>query len=73
MMLERRAGRWPTPALRQAEHTEATKGRDTIVNRPIPLLLALFVLVTGLQPAARADLDAYLARPEPAFRWEKRG
>jgi len=39
------------------------------------LFVLLFLVVGGLLPptAARADLAAYLARPEPAYRWEKRG
>jgi PhoPQ-activated pathogenicity-related protein len=36
--------------------------------------LALMTLLVALSAAeARASLDAYLSRPEPAFRWEKRG
>jgi PhoPQ-activated pathogenicity-related protein len=37
-------------------------------------MLTLAGLLPALAPrAARADLDAYLAKPEPAYRWEKRG
>ena len=41
------------------------------LSRPILLLLA--VLACLAPTAARADLDAYLRKPEPAYRWEKRG
>ena len=37
-------------------------------------VLALAAASVGLAPgAARADLDAFLKKPEPAYRWEKRG
>ena len=44
--------------------------------RPLFAALALFfclALAGFAPPAARADLAAYLARPEPAYKWEKRG
>lgn len=45
------------------------------MRRQVLLLMPLLVLVMpALTPrAAHADLDAYLAKPEPAYRWEKRG
>ncbi len=36
-------------------------------------LLAATILLMGISFAAKADLAAYLARPEPAYRWEKTG
>src|SRR5437899_2016179 len=37
-------------------------------------VLALAAASVGLAPGvARADLDAFLKKPEPAYRWEKRG
>ncbi len=35
--------------------------------------LVLLTLTCLLPTAVRADLDAYLRKPEPAYRWEKRG
>jgi PhoPQ-activated pathogenicity-related protein len=36
------------------------------------LPIALFVTASAAAPA-RADLDAYFRKPEPSYRWEKRG
>lgn len=36
-------------------------------------LLATLVLTFASPRAARADLDEFLAKPEPAYRWEKKG
>jgi PhoPQ-activated pathogenicity-related protein len=35
--------------------------------------LAALALLLAAPASARADLDEYLAKPEPAFKWEKRG
>lgn len=45
------------------------------MRRRTPLaMLTLALLLPILTPReARADLDAYLAKPEPVYRWEKRG
>lgn len=40
--------------------------------RAFRLILGLILLCTALS-GTRADLNAYLKRPEPAYRWEKRG
>ena len=37
------------------------------------LLLAAFVLLFVPSRSVRADLAAYLAKPEPVYKWEKRG
>ena len=37
------------------------------------VLLPLVVLACLAPTTARADLDAYLRKPEPVYRWEKRG
>ncbi len=43
------------------------------MNRTIWLFCALLWLGVGLAHRANADLDAYLKKPEPAYKWEKRG
>lgn len=43
-------------------------------RRVILTMLTLAAVLTCLAPrAARASLDAYLQKPEPVYRWEKRG
>ncbi len=42
------------------------------MNRLLCCAVALFMLVVGVA-RARADFDTFIARPEPAFKWEKRG
>src|ERR1017187_175425 len=41
--------------------------------RRAPVLLLLAPLLLAFPGVARADLDEYLARPEPAYKWEKHG
>jgi PhoPQ-activated pathogenicity-related protein len=44
------------------------------MQRLLGSTLALATASTGLLPgAARADLDSFLKKPEPAYHWEKRG
>src|SRR4028118_378876 len=49
--------------------------RSPMMPRPLrrPILLLLAALACLAPTAARADLDAYLRKPEPVYRWEKRG
>ncbi|HZP83830.1 MAG TPA: PhoPQ-activated protein PqaA family protein [Chthonomonadaceae bacterium] len=42
------------------------------MKRTLSLCYTLFLLAVGLTNRAGADLDAYLKRPEPAYKWEKR-
>src|SRR5437764_6505079 len=45
--------------------------------QPVPLpflVMALAALLVGLTPdPVRADLDSFLRKPEPAYRWQKQG
>jgi PhoPQ-activated pathogenicity-related protein len=46
---------------------------DDALKRIAVLCVILLALAGNLMPPAAADLDAYLKKPEPAYRWEKRG
>lgn len=50
-----------------------TETKDITVKESLISLLILLHLVGLLAGQARADLAAYLKKPEPAYRWEKRG
>ena len=51
--------------------SEQYSRRNSDLNRTI---LALVTIVSIFGPtASRADLKAYFAKPEPAYKWEKRG
>jgi PhoPQ-activated pathogenicity-related protein len=43
------------------------------LNRNIICLLALFLAASVVAPQARADLASFFKKPEPAYKWEKRG
>ena len=43
------------------------------ITRILYRIGALIVLLLCSSAATRADLDAYIKRPEPAYKWEKRG
>src|SRR5262249_42152965 len=43
------------------------------LKRGIVLFLAFWITLAGWSFPARADFAAYLKKPEPVYRWEKRG